>query len=299
MRTEDIALFIDIAQLGSITQSAIKHDTTPANVSNALKRLEKKLGSQLIIRSTRNLSLTRHGKQFLPIAHEILAKLTLAYDLLGEKKQLKGNIKLSAPSDFGRHILCLWLDEFLQLHPFVNCFLQLSDNLSHLYEESIDIAIRYGIEKKPSLISYPLISKVTRILCASPDYLEQFGPIKSTDELAQHKTLSFLINNRLEKEWTLYQGAKKFRVNLTSQYTSNDAQVIRKWAIAGRGIIFKAWPDVTNDLRQGVLQRVLPNYQSASFSLSFTTLQKPTEDLVINALKSFLKKKCERLTINT
>jgi DNA-binding transcriptional LysR family regulator len=298
MNTNDIELFLDIAHYESITDAARKRGISAANASAALQRLEKQLNAQLFIRSTRHLRLTIHGKCFLPHAEQMINSLQQSKQAFEQAGSLKGQLRITAPSDFGRHILRFWLDDYLEKHPLIACHLVLTDSLSNLYEDDIDVAIRYGLSAEPDFIVSPLIKPIHRIICASPKYLANHGQIESISDLKSHRVLLLTINNQLEECWTLYQGERVEKVKLSSQYNSNDAEVIRQWALQGKGLVLKANLDVIKDIEAGRLVRVLPEYQGAQTALSFITLERPSNNAIILSLKQFLQQKAQTIYLH-
>lgn len=291
MNTRDLALFIDIAQYGSITQAAQQHNISPANASAALKRLEFYLEKKLFIRSTRHLSLTQHGRSFLPYAKSCVQGLNQGIQALNDE-EISGVIRISAPTDFGRSRLGSWLDEFMQLNPKVSCYLHLSDTLTNFHKEAFDLAIRYGRTMNSRHIVYPLVESVYRVLCAAPEYIARRGPLTGIDQLTQHDVLLLSKNNRVEYHWELYSDQERHLIKLQSRHTSNDAQIIRLWAIEGCGIALKTWTDVYTDISKGHLLHLLPKVRSLGYPLSMVTTQPITQHQAIKALHQFLYHKC-------
>ena len=128
LQVQDLQLFMQIVHTGNISKAAAQFQLTPAAASAALKRLEQHLQSQLLVRSTRSLRLTPAGERFLSHCQNALTALAQGeQELAMSQAQVGGELRLSAPSDLGRHLLLPWLDEFMQRHPAVRLRLELSD----------------------------------------------------------------------------------------------------------------------------------------------------------------------------
>jgi len=185
IRFDDLALFVRTAALGSFSAVAREVDLLPGQVAAAIGRLERELDSRLFARSTRSLRLTPEGAEYLPYAQEVLETLREGRDSLRqESEQLKGTLQVAAPSDFGRNILLPWLAQFRRLHPRLNLRLFLSDQLSDIFRDPIDVAIRYGDMEDASFVALPLAPDNRRMLVASPDYIARHGQPATLEQLS-------------------------------------------------------------------------------------------------------------------
>lgn len=253
---QDLDIFVRTVDSGSLSATARALDLTPAAASAALKRLEAELGVPLFVRSTRSLRLTQQGERFLAHCRPALEALQQASHELAEGGEaLQGVLRLSAPSDLGRNVLLPWLDAFQQRHPRVNIRLQLSDSIANIYSQPVDAAFRYGDPPDSSLVALPLAASHRRVLCASPAYLERHGAPASPPELAERDCLCFMLNDEVHDRWRFWRGdAPPVTVQVKGANVSNDGDAVRRWALLGRGIAYKAFFDVAEDLAQGRLQ---------------------------------------------
>ncbi|GAA3936401.1 LysR family transcriptional regulator [Litoribacillus peritrichatus] len=264
MNTADLDLFIRTADSGSITRAAEQLDISTAAASAALKRLEKQLNVQLFIRSTRQLRLTSEGERFLVHCRAALESLEVGKDSIHALQgKVAGEIRMSAPSDVGRNVLLPWIDEMMDEHPELSINLTLGDSLSDFYLDRVDCAIRYGTPEDSSMVAFEL-AKVERIICASPQYVKTYGAPNEPDELKNHNCLIYQLSNRLYDHWEFSsnknQALGQYKVRVTSNRTSNDSDLVRRWAVSGKGIAFKSYIDVFNDIQAGRLMRLLPDY---------------------------------------
>jgi DNA-binding transcriptional LysR family regulator len=167
----DIRLFVEAAQQGSLSAAGRKIGLTPAAASARLAKLEARLKARLFERTTRQLRLTDEGRLYLNCCRQALQSLDDAEAALqAGQGVVRGKVRVSATSDFGRNLLMHWLDEFNALYPEVTFALTLSDALANLVQEDIDLAIRFGVPQDSSLVARWLAPN-RRVLCASPEYI--------------------------------------------------------------------------------------------------------------------------------
>ena len=242
LRFDDLQLFVTTADLGNLSAAARRLDISPAVASAALKRLEQQLEARLFSRSTRSLRLTPEGELFLGHARLALQSLDDGrQQLAGSKVGISGPLQLSAPSDFGRNTLLLWLDEFQQAHPQVQLRLLLGDRVADLFREPVDIALRYGAPEDSSLVALPVAAANRRVLCAAPQYLQRYGAPQTVDELSEHNCLLYMLGGRLHDRWRFSDGAVAACSRRDGRQDNADcffAFVVRRQSFCSRARIF-------------------------------------------------------------
>tara|TARA_R110000782_G_scaffold76517_8_gene152245 strand:+ start:2822 stop:3739 length:918 start_codon:yes stop_codon:yes gene_type:complete len=293
MNTNDITLFVRTADNGSITRAAEQLDMSTATASAALKRLEQQLNVQLFVRSTRRLRITAEGERLLVYCREALDQLELGRaSIRALQGQVGGELRISAPSDLGRNVLLGWIDEIMEQHDDLSISLLLGDSISDFYTERVDLAIRYGALKDSSMVALKLAS-VDGVLCAAPEYLATHGAPADLADLKQHNCLMYQNNDRLNDVWEFTSHSdtepKDRKIRVSSNRTSNDSDVVRRWAIAGKGIVYKSVLDMADDLSAGRVVRILPQYQvkKVDLNLVFPTRRQITPAALI--LRDILK----------
>ncbi|MCT8165056.1 MULTISPECIES: LysR family transcriptional regulator [unclassified Pseudomonas] len=255
LRLDDLELFVRSSALGSFTAAAHEADLLPGQVAAAIKRLERELDVRLFARTTRSLRLTAEGELYLPTALNVLDSLRQGRDNLhGAQSGLRGVLQVSAPSDLGRNILLPWLNDFRRDHPELSLRLFLSDQIADLFRDPVDVAIRYGINQEANYIALPLAPWNRRVLVASPSYLARHGRPQTIDDLQQHACLLYLQLGRIYDNWRL--GNRM--VQVSGPLFSDDADVVRRWALLGEGIAYKSWLDVSANVTAGDLEVLLP-----------------------------------------
>ncbi|MBJ2292713.1 MULTISPECIES: LysR substrate-binding domain-containing protein [Pseudomonas] len=266
IRIDDLGLFLRSAALGSFTAAAVEANLLPGQVAAAIKRLERELEVRLFTRTTRSLRLSAEGEQYLPTARGVLEQLELGRERLrGDDAPLRGTLQIAAPSDLGRNILLPMLTEFRRQHPELSLRFLVSDQVTNLFRDPVDVALRYGWNEDANYIALPLAPWNRRVLVASPDYVTRHGTPTSVDDLTRHPCLLYLQNGRLHDRWEL--GEKT--VQVTGPLFSDDADVVRRWAVAGEGIAYKTWLDVYADVQAQRLVVLLPEIPGDVYPLSF------------------------------
>ncbi len=261
IRFDDIRLFVRTADLGSISAAARELDATPAVASAGLKRLEADLQTRLLVRSTRSLRLTPDGERYLDHARAMLAALQSGHDAIAQGRQLiAGRLTLAVPSDLGRNVLLPWLDAFQAAHPAVSLQLQVSDRVADLWRQPVDVAIRYGDPEDSSLVAQPLAPDNRRVLCASPEWIARHCRPQTPDELRRFNCLRFSLADGLHDRWRFFLDDQETSVRVEGDRICDDADLARRWAVAGVGIAYKSRLDVLPDLRAGRLEVLLPHY---------------------------------------
>ena len=259
----DVRLFVEAARLGSLSAAGRKLGLTPAAASARLARLEAELRARLFDRTTRQLRLTDEGRLYLTCSEHALRSLDDAKAALQEgQNAVRGKVRISATSDFGRNLLMTWLDEFNALYPDVTFALTLSDSLSNLVQEDIDLAIRFGIPQDSSLIARPLAPN-PRVLCASPDYIARRGEPKDPLDLARFDCIVLNTASGPVNEWRFTRGDETvtYTVPLETARETNDGAVAREWALRGYGIVIKSLWDMEVDLKSDGLRVLLPDWR--------------------------------------
>ncbi|MEJ1227348.1 MULTISPECIES: LysR family transcriptional regulator [unclassified Pseudomonas] len=297
LRFDDLQLFVRAADLGSLSAAARVMDLSAAVASAALKRIEQHLGARLLARSTRSLRLTAEGESFLEYARAALSSLDEGRRLLTSgQDRVSGVLQLSAPSDLGRNLLLPWLDEFQGEHPGLTVRLLLGDRIADLFKQPVDIALRYGEPEDSSLVALAVAADNRRVLCAAPDYLARHGEPRQLEQLAQHNCLLYMLGTRVHDRWCFHDGKREVSLTVSGDRFSDDADVVRRWAVAGAGIAYKSWLDVSTDVLAGRLKILLPHLQCERAPLNLLCAHRAQLSKPINLLREMLQARCGHLT---
>ncbi len=253
-RLEDLTLFVRAAALGSFSDAAREAGQQPAQVSAAIKRLETILNIRLFARSTRSLRLTPEGETWLPYATQMLDTLEAGLQKIQTPDdEVRGMLQIAVPSDLGRNLLLTLFRDFRQRHPALRLRLLFSDQLTDVFKDPVDVAFRYGNNDDASFISLPVAPENRRVLVASPEWIARHGEPQTLEELSQHNALIYILRGRPFDRWSLSLDGVVQQQKVSGTVMSDDAEVIRRLAIAGEGIAYKSMLDVSDDLRAGRL----------------------------------------------
>lgn len=219
------------------------------------------LGADLFHRSTRKVSLSIEGAEFLPFAKEIIAQEDAAREALGlGKSEVSGTLRFAASSTFAQRFVAPILSEFLERYPKIDFELKLSDTRVDLIDGGFDLALRNYAAEDSSLIGRRLADD-TRVLCASPDYIKQYGSVESAEDLENHRLLVFM--NTKPRKLKSSDGLRSctFPPQSTKpRIICDDGASMRIAACAGVGICMSSLWSVNEELKSGALVRVLPDY---------------------------------------
>ena len=246
MKLDGIAAFVAIAERGSISAAARQLRLAKSVVSERLAELERSLGTGLLHRTTRKLSLTEDGAAFLERAARILRDIDEATAELAERRgTLAGPLRLSAPVTFGRLHLGPALYPFLAQHPRIELTLELDDRRIDVAAEGYDAVIRHGPILESRLMAWRLAPS-RRFLVAAPSYLATWGEPRGPEALGQHRGIFY--SNRGAADWRFAGPAGAISLRAQPALVVNNGDIIRDAAIAGLGIallpLWIAGPDV-------------------------------------------------------
>jgi DNA-binding transcriptional LysR family regulator len=260
----DIRLFVEAANLGGLSAAGRKLGLSPAAASARLVKLEATLDTRLFERTTRQLRLTEEGRMYLLHCQQALQVLEDAHTALqAGRSTVRGKVRISATSDFGRHVLKDWLDEFNVQYPEVTFALVLSDSLLNLLHDDIDLVIRFGVPPDSTLVARRLAPN-RRVLCASPRYIATHGAPEHPQDLERFDCIVLGTGSGLANDWLFTRGGKveTYTVPVTDSRETNDGALAREWAVAGYGIAMKSIWDIGADLRAGKLNILMPEWRS-------------------------------------
>ncbi|WP_137974170.1 LysR family transcriptional regulator [Pseudomonas sp. F(2018)] len=296
LRFDDLALFVRTAELGSLSAAARELDCSPAVASAALKRLEAQLQARLLLRSTRSLRLTAEGEQYLAHARAALLSLESGrQQLAGAKAEISGVLQIAAPSDFGRNALLPWLDQFQAERPQLSLRLLLSDRNADLFRQPVDIALRYGEPEDSSLVALPVAADNRRVLCGAPAYFARHGMPRVPAELRRHNCLLYMLGGRVHERWSFAAGKQREALTVSGNRVSDDADVVRRWAVAGQGLVYKSWLDVAGDVQAGRLRVALGDWQGEPTPLNLICAHRDQLSGPVRLLREFLQQRCATL----
>ena len=253
---DELIAFTRVVDAGSITAAAEQLAQTVSGISRALSRLEDKLETTLLRRTTRRLELTEEGALFLAQARQILEAVENAEEQMAlRRQQPAGKLRVNAASPFMLHVIVPLIGGFRTLYPQIELELNSNDQLIDLLEQRTDVAIRIGTLRDSSLHARPLGSNRLRLL-ASPAYLKSRGSPKTPEDLHHHDLLGFTQPDSLN-HWPL-RHARGDRWPIRPALLASSGETLRQLALAGAGIVCLADFMTQADRQRGDLVQVLP-----------------------------------------
>ncbi|MCB1935122.1 MAG: LysR family transcriptional regulator [Burkholderiales bacterium] len=263
----DMALFVEVVKAKSFRGAADIIGMPNSTLSRRISMLEKAIGLRLLHRTTRKIELTEAGQIYYERCKRIVNEAKLAHEQLGEMlAQPSGVLRASLPVDFAVTYMAPLITEFAKLYPSIVFDFDLTSRWVDLVSEPFDVAIRMGEPENSQLIARPLAA-LPAYLYASPRYLDRSGdPVKPAD-LAHHECLSIMKANT----WTLHDGVNTTKISINSRFKLNSIGMICRLATLDMGIIMMLEKIVADDLANGRLQRVLPQWHGTPVSVYAVT----------------------------
>lgn len=232
-----IATFAKAAELGSLRQAAISQGITPQAASQALSQLEAHLGVRLFHRTTRRLSLTEEGSQFLQAAQPGLATLQQAlHGARRGREEIAGPLRIVAPRSIMMEVLWPVLEAFCRQHPRIEPDVQLDDRLGNWVEDRVDVGFRAGTPPDGGVIARRLLP-LQLVVCAAPGYLARHGAPASIDDLARHRCSGFRhpATGKV-MPWEFQMGEEIVSRHLPIALCTNDVELEARAVVAGEAI---------------------------------------------------------------
>ena len=257
----DVAIFVQVVRCGSFAEAARRLGVPPNTLSRRVQQLEAQLGTRLMQRSTRHLTLTSAGQVFLErCSGAVEGLMDAGEELLAVNQEPSGLVRVAAPADFFDFFAMEWLTEFLAAHPKVRVDFVLSDGRADLIADRIDVALRGGILEDSSLFARKVLDAGNDGLVASPAYVARHGVPDTLQDLAGHDCLVFSHHSGKATWRVTGPDGAQAEVQVAGRFSGNTAQALRKAALAGLGIALLPSTLTQRDLRAGLLVPVLPQY---------------------------------------
>jgi DNA-binding transcriptional LysR family regulator len=287
----DVALFVQVVRCGSFAEAARRQGQPPNTVSRRIQHLEVQTGTRLLQRSTRKLTLTSAGQAFYARCEGAVDGLVDAgQELITGGQEPSGLVRIAAPADFFDFFPMAWVHEFLIMYPRVRLDFVLSDLKSDLIADRIDLAFRGGPLTDSGDIGRQLATPHSEGMLASPAYLAARGAPSTLQDLVHHECLSFAHPSG-HATWRLTGPEGMEEVLVAGRFNGNTAQVLRKAAVAGLGIVLLPAEMTLADVQAGLLVPVLPHYQRMGHGLNVLYPSRQHLPQAVSALIALVMKK--------
>ncbi|WDZ95001.1 LysR family transcriptional regulator [Herbaspirillum sp. WKF16] len=264
-RFSELKAFAVVAGAGGFSAAARTLGIAPSSVVRLIDALEKRIGARLLNRSTRTVTLTDSGRLYYDSVLTILEQTEEAESSASQEGIPQGRLKVSAPVTFSTRYIAPALFELQSLYPKLSVYLDLTDGISNLAEDSIDVAIRIGAPGTQSNLISRRLAGQRRVICASPDYFSAVGMPRTPAELQRHDCLVFAYGDG-RQQWRFClnadAGGAVDIVDVKGSLCVNNSEMLRQACLAGHGIAML--PDwlVMDDVRGGRLVWALQEYEA-------------------------------------
>ena len=284
-----ISTFVEVVARGSLSAAARAEGIAPAMIGRRLDALEARLGVKLLQRTTRKLALTDEGTAFLEDCQRILAELEEAESAVAERSaRATGHLMISAPAGFGRQHVAPLLPSFLAEHQDLTATLNMTDRVTDIVGEGIDVAIRIASLADSSLVSVKLADN-ERVVVAAPSYLKRHGTPETLADLARHNCLA-ISSEGSQRGWTFRENGKNVVLKVGGNMGCNDGQVLHEWALAGKGLAWRSMWEVGSEIEAGKLRTVLAEFAAPGNDIHAVFAQRRHLPLRVRAFVDFLRR---------
>ena len=287
-RLRAFEVFATVVARGSFTRAADALDTSPANVTRYVSELESHLGTRLLNRTSRRLSLTESGEALYERAKSILEDVAEAETIASAAAiHPRGRLRINVPVSFGaNHLAPLW-PKFMVRHPDIELDIDLSDRVVDLVEEGYDLAVR--ISRSGSLTSVGRkLTDSRNMLCASPAFLARAGTPQTLEELPRFSFLAYSLWTGGDALPFIDAAGKTHPVRMTAVMHANNGGTLRAAALAGLGIVNQPTFLVGEDIRAGRLVALLPDYRLPDIDILAVYPSRRHLSMKVRAMVDFL-----------
>jgi DNA-binding transcriptional LysR family regulator len=257
-RSGEMEAFVQVVDRGSFSAGARVLGMTPSAISKLIGRLETRLATQLVHRSTRKLQLTPEGRHFYERSVRVLADMDEAERCAAAGATPRGRVSINASVPFGQHVLLPLVPRFLDLHPQVTLDIALTDRIVDLMEERTDVAIRWG-ELPPSDLVARRLGATGQAIVGSPGYLERYGTPRTPQELEGHNRLGFNYR-RSVPDWPLRVDGRVIDMPIAGNVRCGDGETLRALVTCGVGLARMSLFHIQSDIDAGRLVPVMEEF---------------------------------------
>ena len=266
-RFKEIEAFVLVMEHGSLAAAALHAGITPVMMGRRIDALERRLGTQLIHRSTRRLVLTDQGAGFLDECRVLLAQWTQAEATVSaQKHRASGHLVVSAPAAFGRLHVAPHASAFLKANPEVKLSFNLTDRVVDLVREGYDLGLRIGGAIDPNFVAIKLATN-QRVVCGTPAYFRKNGKPCTLDDLRHHNCLAFNLQGGQQRGWYFEQDGKTVTVRVEGNLDCNDGELLHRWVSEGMGLGWRSTWEIQAQLQRGDLVTVLDDYALPAYDI--------------------------------
>lgn len=285
-RLQSMRVFAKVVEQGSFARAAQMLDLSNAVVTRHVADLEEHLGTRLLNRTTRRLSLTETGHAYLERVLQILQEIEDAEAIASShSKKPAGTLRIYSQLGFGQLHLAQLLHEYAKLYPDVALDATLSDRSVDLVEDGFDVGIFIDFQKIDASMIARQLGVTEIMLCASPDYVKRHGAPFELEDISRHACLNFSIE-QIRHHWPIKgSDGNMLNIPISCKVVSNNGDLLRQCALAGMGIVLRPSFALRDDLAAGRLVRLLPQHHLGQLSV---VMVYPSRRLLSAKVRSFV-----------
>lgn len=266
-RYTEIRSFVLSAEKGSFAAAARLEGVTAVVMGRRLDALEGRLGVRLMHRSTRGLTLTELGAEFLDPCRQLLKDFEAAEaSVSAGRHDVRGHLVVTAPAGFGRRHVGPHAPAIKARYPDLKLSFNFTDSVMDLVREGYDMAIRIGEVVDPDFVAVPLYPN-HRVVCGTPAYFAHHGVPSRPEELVEHNCLAFNLQGGQQRGWAFERDGKRFSVRVDGDMACNDGESLFDWVRQGLGIAWRSTWEIQPELKRGTLMTVLDAFAVSSYPI--------------------------------
>jgi len=266
-RYTEIRSFVLTAEQGSFAAAAKLEGVTPVVMGRRLDALERRLGVRMMHRSTRGLTLTDLGADFLVQCRQLLKDFEAAESSVSARRHdVRGHLVVTAPAGFGRRHVGPHAPAFKQQYPDLKVSFNFTDSVVDLVREGYDMAVRIGEVVDPDYVAVPLYPN-HRVVCGTAAYFEKHGVPKQPEDLVDHNCLAFNPQGGQQRGWAFAREGKRVSVRVDGDMACNDGESLFEWVRQGLGIAWRSTWEIQPELTRGTLMTVLDEFAVDSYPI--------------------------------
>lgn len=289
-RLQAMQLFLRVADSGSFSKAAIASGVSQSTASKQIAIIESRLGTQLLRRTTRGLSVTEAGQKYYASIGKLIAEIDEAETSISDAHAAPaGVLRVALSAAFGRFYVLPHLAEFFLLYPEISIDFEISERHADLVTDAIDVAIRIGNLSDSTLVARR-IGTVRFATVATPEYLEQRGTPKHPREIARWPCVVFMYQG-VARPWRFQDAGKPLKIEVEPIVRTNDAEHIRGAVLAGLGMGHSPSWLYAQDLASGTLKQVLTQFAPYGFPISAVSPIGKRQTRKVQVFTEFLAKK--------
>lgn len=263
---ESMRAFVRVVELGGFAAAARALSVSPAMVTKHVAHLEARMGARLLHRTTRHVRTTEVGRAYYERCVELLSGIEEAENAAGQgTAEPRGNLRVTAPVEFGNAHLAALCATYLQRQPGVSLMLDFSNRVVDIIEEGYDVAIRIAAKLDSALVARKLAASRMHVV-ASPRYLKQRGRPRTPQALAEHPCLCFAVPSAWD-EWRFVRGGQATTVKVGARLVSTSSEALRRAAATGAGVSWLPSFVCGEDLRAGRLVSLFPEFDAGTLNV--------------------------------